>query len=76
MGKHFAKNTKKYQHFPLFGFSPKSLKTAIPAAFFIISRWFSSTALVIPSGFEAIRGKACVYWGFHRLRVLYGETFG
>lgn len=76
MGKHFSKNTKKYQHFPLFGFSPKSLKTAIPAAFLIISRWFSSTAHVIPSGFEAIRGNGRFYWGFHGLRILYGETFG
>ena len=76
MGKHFSKNTKKYQNFPLLGFSPKSLKTAITAAFLIISRWFSSTTRVIPSGFEATRGKWRVYLGFHGLGDLYGETFG
>jgi hypothetical protein len=31
---------------------------------------------VIPSGFEEIYGKACVYRCFHKLAILNGETFG
>ena len=61
MGKLLAKNTNKNQHLPLFQFSPKSLKTAIYTAFSAFSRWTPSTPLVIPSGFEAIRGKGRVY---------------
>ena len=60
-GNVWQKNTNKNQHLPLFQFSPKSLKTAIYTAFSAFSRWTPSTPLVIPSGFEAIRGKGRVY---------------
>ena len=76
MGKLLAKNTNKNQHFHIWGFSLKSLKTAIYTAFSAFYRWTPSTPFVIPSGFETIWGKACVYRCFHKLAILNGETFG
>ena len=76
MGKHFAKNTHKNQHFTIFQFFGKSLKTPVPIAFSIIFRRIPPTVCVIPLGLETINENACVCGRFHLLDVFYGETFG